>query len=69
MKKLTFEQMESITGSKFKWACLGQVADGMGFLGSLALVLTVSNPIGWGLLTLSAVGVVASNIADPTACD
>jgi hypothetical protein len=69
MKKLSFEQMESITGSKFKWACLGQVSDGIGFLGSLAFVLTVSNPIGWGLLAFSAVGLVAANIADPTACD
>ena len=69
MKKLNFEQMESIRGSGFKWACLGQVADGIGVLGSFAFVLTVSNPIGWGLLAISAIGLVAANIADPTACD
>jgi len=69
MKTLTFEQMESINGSKFKWACLGQVADGMGVLSSVAFCLTFSNPIGWGILFVSAVGLVAANVADPTACD
>lgn len=69
MKQLNFEQMESINGSKFKWACLGQVADGMGVLGGIAFSLTISNPIGWGLLFISAVGLVAANVADPNACD
>jgi hypothetical protein len=69
MKKLNFEQMESVSGSGFKWTCLSQVADGIGVLGSVAFLLTVTNPIGWGLLAFSVIGLVASNIADPTACD
>jgi hypothetical protein len=69
MKTLNFEQMESVIGSKFKWACLGQVADGMGVLGGVAFLLTATNPIGWGILLVSAVGLVATSIADPTACD
>lgn len=69
MKTLSFEQMESVYGSKFSWACLGQVADGMGVLGGVAFLLTATNPIGWGILAFSAVGLLASTIADPTACD
>jgi hypothetical protein len=69
MKQLSIEQMETVYGAKVNWTCISQVADGMGFLGSLAFCLAASNPIGWGLLAISAVGVIASNVADPSACD
>ena len=69
MKTLNFEQMESITGSKFKWNCLGQIGSGMETLGSVAFLLSASNPIGWGILAFGVVGLVASAIADPSACD
>jgi hypothetical protein len=69
MKILSFEQMESVSGSKFRLACLGQVADGMGLLGGAAFLLAASNPIGWGILAFSAIGFAASAIADPSACD
>jgi hypothetical protein len=69
MKTLSFEQMEVVSGSKFSWACLGQVGSGMEVLGSVALLLTVTNPIGWGLLFFGAVGLAATIISDPHACD
>jgi hypothetical protein len=69
MKTLNFEQMESVTGSKFRWSCLGQVASGMEILGSVALLLTASNPIGWGILAVGAIGFAATGISDPYACD
>jgi hypothetical protein len=61
--------MENINGSKFRLNCLGQVGSGMEVLGSLAFLLAASNPIGWGLLALGAIGLAATAISDPYACD
>jgi hypothetical protein len=69
MKTLTIEQMEIISAGKINWACIGQTFDGVGVLGSVAFLLTASNPIGWGILAFSALGLAASIAADPTACD
>ncbi len=69
MKTLTFEQMETVSGSKFNWACLGQVGSGMELLGSVAFLLTASNPIGWGILAIGAIGLAATAISDPYACE
>ncbi len=68
MKTLSYDQMESVSGSKFL-ACLGQVSTGIEVLGSVAFLLSFSNPIGWGLLIFGGIGLIATTAADPHACD
>ncbi len=70
MKKLSLEQMESITASKFSWSCLGQVAGGMGVLGTIAGIgIFAMGPIAWGCFALASVALAADMAADPYACD
>ncbi len=68
MKKLTIEQMEITQGGKML-ACLGQGFSGVEVLGSIALLMTVSNPIGWGLLAIGVLGLTLTVAADPGACN
>jgi hypothetical protein len=69
MKTLSLEQMERVKGGKF-FACLGQVAGGMGVLGTVASIGIWSlGPVGWGIFALSAIALAADVAADPTACD
>jgi hypothetical protein len=72
MKTLTIEQMEGIQGGTMKktLSCISQVAGGMGTLAGFAAALTfATNPIGWGLLLLGGISLVAGAASDPTACD
>jgi hypothetical protein len=70
MKKLTFEQMESISGSKFSWYCLGHIAGGMDVLWSTAAMLAFGcSPVGLIILGFGAISLIAGGVADPTACD
>jgi hypothetical protein len=69
MKKLNLEQMENVNGGKFL-ACLGQVAGGMGVLGTVASIGIWSlGPVGWVVFGLGAVALAADMAADPYACD
>jgi len=69
MKTLSLEQMENVNGGKFL-ACLGQVAGGMGFLGTVASIGIWSlGPVGWGIFALGTIALAADMAADPTACD
>jgi hypothetical protein len=61
--------MEGTNAGRINFACIGQVATGMETIGSIALLLSISNPIGWGLLAIGAIGLAATIAADPTACD
>jgi hypothetical protein len=70
MKELVFDEMEAVRGGFNLWACIGNTASGIGFLGSVAFVATfATNPIGVGLLILSGVSLLGGSIADPDACD
>ncbi len=68
MKKIEIEQMECIEGGfKYNRGCISNVASGMSLLWSAVFVIgAATNPIGWTILGLSAIGYVA---ADHTACD
>jgi hypothetical protein len=69
MKTLNYEQMEFVYGGKFL-SCLSQVAGGMGTLAGIAAALTfASNPVGWGILLIGGISLVAGIASDPTACD
>jgi len=70
MKELKIEQMESLSGGRSLWGCVGQVASGMEVLGTLAAVgIFTMTPLGWGFLALCSVSLIASVIDNPTACD
>jgi hypothetical protein len=70
MKELVFDEMEAVRGGFNLWACIGNTASGMGVLSSVAFVATfTTNPIGLGLLALSAISLFAGSVADPDACD
>lgn len=72
MKKLNYEQMEMVHGGSLTsaFACVSQVAGGIGVLGSLAAIgIFAITPIGWGLFALSAISLVAGVASDSRACD
>ena len=69
MKKLTLTQMETIEAGSKLTSCLGQGLTGTEILGSIALLLTISNPIGWILLGVGAAGFALTLASDPHACD
>ena len=72
MKTLTIEQMEITEGGSIKrtLSCISQVAGGMGALAGVAAALTfVTTPVGWGILLLGGISLVAGIASDPTACD
>jgi hypothetical protein len=69
MKTLNFEQMESVHGGRFL-ACFSQVTGGMGTLAGIAAALTfATNPVGWGILLIGGISLVAGIASDSTACD
>jgi len=70
MKKMSFEQLETISGGTINWDCTAQVATGMEVLVTLAAIgIYALSPIGWACFALSAVSLVSSVISNPTACD
>ena len=70
MKKLTEEDLQDLNGAWNVWSCVSQGAGGIGVIGGLAAGLAfASNPVGWVLLGISAVDLVASYISDPYGCE
>ena len=72
MKTLTIEQMENTKAGDLRRAlsCISQVTGGMGALAGVAAALTfATNPVGWGILLLGGISLVAGIASDPTACD
>jgi len=72
MKTLTIEQMENVMAGDMRKAlsCISQVTGGMSALAGFAAALTfATNPIGWGILILGGISLVAGAASDPTACD
>ncbi|MFH0843535.1 MAG: hypothetical protein V1903_13075 [Bacteroidota bacterium] len=70
MKTLTIEQMERINGGVRVLSCISQVTGGMGVLAGIAAGLAfATNPVGWGILILGGISLIAGVASDPTACD
>jgi hypothetical protein len=70
MKELSFEKMEKVQGGSNLLDCVSQVTGGMGILwGTAAAIALGSNPIGWALIGLTAIGTAASMATNPGACD
>ena len=72
MKKLSFEQMETISAGSLRkiLSCASQVTSGMGFLGGAAALLAFgTNPVGLVIFGLGFVSLITGAASDPTACD
>jgi len=70
MKKMSFKEMEEVQGGSKLLDCVSQVTGGMGLLwGTAAAIAFGSNPIGWALIGLTAIGTAASMATNPGACD
>ncbi|KAB1159652.1 hypothetical protein F7018_04905 [Tenacibaculum aiptasiae] len=67
MKTLELNEMEIFFGGNA--ACVGAVASGVGVVfDTVGLIVGVaSGPLGWGLLAVGLVGLVASSWGDPCA--
>lgn len=69
-KQLSFQEMEIVNGGSNVLDCISQVAGGMGVLwGTAAAVAFGSNPIGWAIIGIGAVGLAAGIASNPGACD
>lgn len=70
MQELSFKKMEDLQGGSNLLDCISQVTGGMGLLwGTAAAIVFGSNPIGWALLGMAAIGTAASMATNPGACD
>lgn len=70
MKNLSFEQMEELNGGSNLLDCISQTAGGMDILFSAGALLAFgATPVGWICLGFGAIGLTASLLSNPYACD